>query len=118
MRSWGCSRFKNLLWLLYNLISSKKQSPDHPRSYGPGNTILSLNYITAQNRSSKKRIARQDYTLYTPRLLSALIDDLHAPSITLRHNPNQTGRTFLVNDDEDQVGGGDETLEFHHHIHE
>ncbi len=107
----------NLLWLLYNLISTKKQSPDHPRSTGPGNTILSLNYITAQNHSSKKRIARQDYNVYTPNLQSALIDDLQVPGTALRHNPNQTGSAVFVNDDEDQVGGGDETLEFHHHIH-
>ena len=61
MRNWGCTRFYNLLSLLYNLISSNKQSPDHTRSYGPGNTILVRNFITAQNRSSKERNVRQDY---------------------------------------------------------
>ena len=113
----GCTRFKNLLWLLYNRNSSKKQSPDQPRSYGPGKTILSLLYITAQNCNSKKRSARQDYQVYSPNLQSALIDDLQVPSIALRHNPNQAGSAVIVYDDEDQVAGGDETLKLHHHIH-
>ena len=28
MRSWGCTRGKHLQWILYNLFSTKKQSPE------------------------------------------------------------------------------------------